>query len=54
MEFTIRFAKAAKRSSMGSAATSVAAIRPAQSVPVFGDCARNTASATVSTREESV
>ena len=40
--------------SIGRAATSVAAMSPAQSGPVCGAWERKTARATVSTREESV
>lgn len=50
----MRFAKHAKRSSIGSAATRVAAMSPAQSGPVCGVCDLKTPSPTVSTRDLSV
>ncbi len=54
MELTMRFANTAKMSSIGSAATSVAAMSPDQSGPVWGVWDLKTPRATVSTREESV
>ena len=54
MELTMRLAAAMNSSSMGRAATSVAAMRPDQSGPVWGAWDLKTATATVSTREESV
>src|SRR5699024_7047634 len=54
MVLTIFFANRAKRISMGAAASRVAAISPDQAGPVPGAWARNTPSATVSTRDWSV
>jgi hypothetical protein len=54
MELTIRLAKRLKSTSIGRAATRVAAISPDQSGPVCGVWDLKTPRATVRTRERSV